>query len=274
MTSKLELAAVRMELVTLDCANLALPGAENVHSPSGYLVAIGVRMHSYLSNYPYLEMCSMNGSLTRESALDSIQVRLTPSRTPSVTRIAGSLQLSGRSVWNLNVALEKEASGSKVGLKISRPGSILCLDYVSRWSQMPSDMMQTPNSIPPSMAAEVSLVWASNSYGGEECAKCSTKGAACITIALTANVTEEQEQAAVLRSQWPYNQCDLDRKTAGRFGTFFPPTKVINMPNPTVARDNGQVLGRYRNATGLLLGCYRISSLCYLGRIIDKIRLK
>lgn len=151
--------------------------------------------------------------------------------------ILGSLTLLGTKErkWNIQVNIETEPSNvrSFVNVKIARQPNTalglkaraLCVSVKTDWSSLPLDIMETPSFVEPSIKRNFTLVWGEAPVN--ECPDENGKDVSTMTVGMVGTITQAQRDAAFQRYPYPYNQCDKDRKEAGRSGVAIPLTEVF-----------------------------------------------
>lgn len=219
-------------------------------SISGFLSMGYMQFISYIQHYPPMGTCfaKLVVHKTAQNPADAIEIKLKmDSNVPPGRRalpgkefknVKGSVTLLGPKErrWNMEINLETEEPSnvrSLVIVKVARqPNSALnltaralCVTVKTEWSTLPTDIMETPSFVEPSVKRNVSLVWGEAPVN--ECPRANARGASTLHVNVWGNITQAQKEAAFQRNSYPYDRCDLDRKEAGRSGVAIPLTEVF-----------------------------------------------
>jgi len=186
---------------------------------------------------------------TAQNPADAIEIKLKmdskipPGRNRELPgkkfkNVKGSVTLLGpkERKWKMEINLETEKPSNVRSLlivKVARhqPSSslnlttgALCLIVKTEWSTLPTDIMDTPSFVEPSMKLNVSLVWGDAPV--KECPRANARGVSIFHVNVLGKLTQAQKEAAFQRNSYPYDRCDIDRKEAGRIGVAIPLTEV------------------------------------------------
>jgi len=232
----------------MDFNNNDIPSDER--SLLGSIMTTFLKVRAHLEQYPTTDSCFSKFVVhkTAQHPSDIIEIKLKlDSNVPIGFRavpgkefrnIFGSLSLLGASKerkWNIQVNIETEPSNvrSLVNVKIARQPNTalglkaraLCASIKTEWSSLPLDIMETPSFVEPSIKRNVTLVWGEAPIN--ECPDENEKDVATMTVGMVGTITQAQRDAAFQRYPYPYNQCDKDRKEAGRSGVAVPLTEAF-----------------------------------------------